>query len=201
MPPPRTLNVRAAAAAIIAAGVAGMLATADGNCGYDTVTALPGQNLRWSPLRAGFPANTATDCLEACCDDTTCGGYTWTSYQPPLPLSLLHAPHRPLPRAPQKANPCPTGAKCCWLKKWGNNPNDKAPQANCTSGIVKHEHPAPGPGPAPGPTPPSPSPSPNDRPAGVPAKPDCAMRELAASTSASVLQCPQALYGRFTRRL
>ena len=154
-----------------------VVATTHANCGYDTVTALPGQNLQWGALHAGYATETATDCLEACCDDAECGGYTWTSYQPP------YQPPLPLPTSsrPRVSNACPTGARCCWLKRWENNPNAKAPKPNCTSGIVKHLGPSP-PGPHPGP----PSPAPKDRPDGVPAEPDCAMRELAVGATPSL---------------
>jgi hypothetical protein len=76
------------------------VAAAFSNCGYDKVQMLPGMNLGGSDRRH-FATPSAQACLDACCEDAICGGFTFTTYQPP---------------SPQYDNICPTGSSCCWLK-------------------------------------------------------------------------------------
>jgi hypothetical protein len=136
-----------------------------GSCGYSNVTALGAVNLGLPDFRHfACPSNQA--CLQACCGDPKCAGYTFTMYQPPTAVTTQ----------PSVADACPTGSHCCWLKSAAGKPGT-TPQANCTSALVVNP---PGP-----PTPPKPD-NTGDRPEGVDTATDCAMRRLAVEFAGSL---------------
>eukprot|EP00041_Stephanoeca_diplocostata_P015559 m.297419 g.297419 ORF g.297419 m.297419 type:complete len:463 (+) comp20080_c0_seq2:74-1462(+) len=63
-----------------------------------------------------FQCTSLDVCQDACCNNTECSAFTFTTYQP------------------ADTGICSKGSQCCWLKRWSTK-GKLAPKSNCTSGI------------------------------------------------------------------
>eukprot|EP00039_Didymoeca_costata_P021577 m.344905 g.344905 ORF g.344905 m.344905 type:complete len:452 (+) comp25383_c0_seq1:138-1493(+) len=88
--------------------------TTSENCSY---AKYDGYNIEGSDLLS-FLSQNVTACIDACCEDSSCAGYTFTSYQP------------------NETKNCPQGSSCCWLKS--SISAKKSIKANCSSGSMSN---------------------------------------------------------------